>query len=897
MTNKPLTSSNDVLVCPEGDSIVSTRFESQTALYPDNVAVSLDGASLTYAQLNARANQLAAILRELGVGPESLVGIHLDRSFDLIIGIMAILKAGGAYLPLDLACPEDRLTFMMEDSGAKVLLTESKLVPRFAGYKGTILSLDKETARIAKQSDANVESSTQPHQLAYVIYTSGSTGKPKGCLITQENVMRLFTATDHWYHFGPEDVWTLFHSSAFDFSVWEIFGAVLYGGRLVIVPYSVSRSTLDFRQLLIKERVTVLNQTPSAFRQLVQADQTLPKGDIALRYVIFGGEALEFQSLRPWFERYGDKQPQLVNMYGITETTVHVTYRPVSLEDLEANSGSNIGIPIPDLQVYVVDENLKPVAVGETGEMLVGGLGVARGYLNRADLTAARFIPNPFDPEISPRLYRSGDLARPLANGDLEYLGRIDHQVKIRGFRIEIGEIESLLARHPAVKDCAVLPRTDDGTELRLVGYVVARADAAPNVEELRKHLAEKMPEYMVPSAFVFMDTFPLTLNGKLDRAKLPAPSTERPRLATEFVAPGTEMEKTIAAQFQELLRQDAIGIDDDFISLGANSLMFTTVRLRLEKLLKREIPGTDFLQFPTTRKLAAHLDRKPGTAASIPAPPLITCLQAGKDKPPFFFAHGDWLYDGLYCKKIVESLDADQPFYTLAPQGTLGRALASSFEEGAAEYVKLIRAVQPKGPYYLGGYCNGAIAIYEVAQQLARAGETVASIVLLDPPDLDLLYWRRITAAGKALHLPERRLHNVYLRIADTLEIWKYQGVGPMLRELWNGSLRVIPRVFRALTNPSQRAETASALSLDDLTFHYYELMAAYEPTANSGSGAAWIILRQEDGHRPALQTAYWSRFIPKARFESIGGTHLELSNNIGEIAGAIKTALKSAP
>jgi amino acid adenylation domain-containing protein len=893
--HKSLASPNDVLANAGWELTISAQFEAMVVLYPDNVALSLDGQGMTYAQLNARANQMAALLRELGVGTQSLVGIHLDRTFDLIVGIFAILKAGGAYLPLDMVCPEDRLTFMMEDSGAKVLLTDSKLVSRFAGYKGTILALDKEGARIAKQSDVNVENSTEAQHLAYVIYTSGSTGKPKGCLITQENVIRLFTATDHWYRFGPEDAWTLFHSAAFDFSVWEIFGALLYGGRLVIVPYTVSRSTLEFRELLIKERVTVLNQTPSAFRQLVQADQTLPKGDIALKYVIFGGEALEFQSLRPWFARYGDKQPQLVNMYGITETTVHVTYRVVTLEDLEANSGSNIGVPIPDLQVYVVDENLKRVDVGVAGEMLVGGLGVARGYLNRPDLTEKRFIANHFEPNLSPRLYRSGDLARVLENGDLEYLGRIDLQVKIRGFRIELGEIESLLARHPDVKDCAVLARTDGGTEPRLVAYLVTRAGATPNVEELRKHVSEKTPEYMVPSAFVFMDVFPLTLNGKLDRAKLPAPSTERPRLATEFVAPETELEKTITSQWQEVLKQDAIGIDDDFVSLGANSLMFTTVRMRLEKQLKREIPGGVFLQNRTTRKLAAYLDRKPGTADVVEAPPLMTCLQPGRDKPPFFFAHGDWLYDGLYCQQITPRLDADQPFYALAPQGTLGRALSPSYEAGAAEYVKLIRSVQPKGPYYLGGYCNGAVSIFEVAQQLSRAGETVAALVLLDPPELDLLYWRRITALGKALHLPERRFHGVTLRTADMLELWRYQGTGPMLREVGAAAARLTSRVIRTAGNHQQRAESSPVLSLQDLTFHYYELMAAYEPKPIQGLKSAWVVLRKDDGHRPALQTEYWSRFIPKARVESIGGTHLELSNNIGEIADAIKTALKS--
>ena len=592
-----------------GGFFISARIEKQASLRPAAPALTLAGESLTYGELNGRANRLAALLREMDVRAESLVGIHLDRSFDLIIGILAILKAGGAYLPLDLACPEDRLSFMMDDSKAKVLLTNSEFVGRFAGYSGAIVCLDQEAARIATCSAENTAATTEPEHLAYVIYTSGSTGMPKGCLVTQQNVARLFTATDPWFHFGPDDVWTLFHSSAFDFSVWEIFGALVYGGRLVIVPYMVSRSASAFRELLVRERVTVLNQTPSAFRQLIQADRALPRAEIALRYVIFGGEALEFQSLRPWFERYGDEQPLCVNMYGITETTVHVTYRPVRRADLENNSGSNIGVPIPDLQVYVVDKVGHRVAVGETGEMLVGGLGVARGYLNRPELTAQRFIANTFEPEKSPRLYRSGDLARVHENGDLEYLGRIDHQVKIRGFRIELTEIESMLARHPAVKDCAVLARTDDGAEPRLVAYLVTGHEA-PGVEELRNHLAEKLPEYMVPSAFVFLAGFPLTVNGKLDRDALPAPTSDRPHLASEYVAPQGELEKLLAAMWQAALRQDRVSVNDNFFDLGADSLMLTTLHRRVQAELKREFPITDLFEFPTLRSLAERLSK-----------------------------------------------------------------------------------------------------------------------------------------------------------------------------------------------------------------------------------------------------------------------------------------------
>lgn len=589
-------------------STLVVQFEAQVSRQPDAPALTLDGKTLTYRDLNVWANRLAAHLRQLGVGAESLVGLHFDRSFDLLIGIWAILKAGGAYLPLDLACPEDRLHFMLEDSGAKVVLTHSTFSTRFAHYNGTIVCPDRETERIASYSAENVPASTQPEHLAYVIYTSGSTGKPKGVLVTQENVMRLFSATDRWFHFGPSDVWTLFHSSAFDFSVWEIFGALLYGGRLVIVPYMVSRSASAFRELLIREQVTVLNQTPSAFRQLIQADAATPPAKFALRYVIFGGEALEFQSLRPWFARYGDQQPHCINMYGITETTVHVTYRVVTRQDLENGSGSNIGIPIPDLQVYVVDERGEPVAAGESGEMWVGGLGVARGYLNRDDLTKERFIANAFEPEKSARLYRSGDLARLLENGELEYLGRIDHQVKIRGFRIELHEIESILAQYPSIKENAVLARADSGGEPRLVAYLVVDENAPPNVEALRAHLSQKLPDYMVPAAFVFLKSFPLTINGKLDRKALPEPGSERPHLASEYVAPQSDLEKTLASLFQTALRQNAVGVHDNFFDLGADSLLLTTLHRQLQGELKREFPITDLFQFPTISALARHL-------------------------------------------------------------------------------------------------------------------------------------------------------------------------------------------------------------------------------------------------------------------------------------------------
>jgi amino acid adenylation domain-containing protein len=330
---------------------------------------------------------------------------------------------------------------------------------------------------------------TTPESLAYVIYTSGSTGKPKGVLINHCNVIRLLFATHSWFHFDPNDVWTLFHSYAIDFSVWEMWGSLLNGGRLVVVPYWVSRSPEMFYRLLSEMKVTVLNQTPSAFRQLIQAEESsIESSSLALRLVIFGGEALDFRTLKPWFERHGDQHPRLVNMYGITETTVHVTYRPITAADLVGSGNSLIGVPIPDLGVYVLDRNRNPVPIGVPGELCVGGAGVGQGYLKRPELTAERFIPNPFDPGGGERLYRSGDRVRYLPNRDIEYLGRIDAQVKIRGFRIELGEIEATLSQHPGVRDVAVVLREDESTEKRLVAYVVA-TEPSPTVSELNGFL------------------------------------------------------------------------------------------------------------------------------------------------------------------------------------------------------------------------------------------------------------------------------------------------------------------------------------------------------------------------------------------------------------------------
>jgi amino acid adenylation domain-containing protein/non-ribosomal peptide synthase protein (TIGR01720 family) len=557
----------------DGGATLHQLFEQQVSRRPEAVALTCDGVSLTYAQVNTRANRIARHLIEYGVKPETLVGLCLDRTNEIVIAILAILKSGGAYLPIDLAYPPDRLAFMLEDAQAPVLLTQRELTSKLPATKARVLCIEDvlETSSSDRADEANLPPIADPDNLAYVIYTSGTTGKPKGSLITHRNVGRLFPATENWYRFNEQDSWTLFHSCAFDFSVWEIWGALLYGGRVVVVPFLVSRSPEAFYELLAREKVTVLNQTPSAFRQLMQTEEAVGQRELALRYVIFGGEALEMQSLRPWFERHGDKQPRLINMYGITETTVHVTYRPLSKDDL--NSGSVIGVPIPDLQIYILDENGQLVPIGVPGEMHVGGAGLARGYLRRPELTEQRFIPDHVTGREGARLYKTGDLARFLPGRDIEYLGRVDHQVKIRGFRIELGEIESVLLQHPAVRSAVVMAREDEPGVKRLAAYVVT-SQPAPEVSVLREHLKQKVPDYMVPAAFVFLDSLPLTASGKVDRKALPVPESQRPELTRRYVEPRTAAEKTLSAVWSKALRIEKVGIEDNFFELGGDSIL-----------------------------------------------------------------------------------------------------------------------------------------------------------------------------------------------------------------------------------------------------------------------------------------------------------------------------------
>ncbi|MEV4234561.1 non-ribosomal peptide synthase/polyketide synthase [Nocardia sp. NPDC050408] len=596
---------------------LAERFALAVAIDPTAVAVRADARSLTYAELDAWSNRLARRLIAAGVGPDALVAVALPRSVELVVALVAVIKAGGGYLPIDPNYPADRIEYVLDDARPICAITSAGtgLAPGWFG--GPVIDIAAGNQRSTAISQAERRRPLNPAHTAYVIYTSGSTGQPKGVVVPHRNVLRLLDNTQCHFEFGPSDVWTLFHSYAFDFSVWELWGALLHGGTLVVVDYYTSRSPEQFLELLAEERVTVLNQTPSAFYQLIAP----PPAELSLRYVIFGGEALEPQRLGAWFARY-PRSPRLVNMYGITETTVHVSYRPI---EVGTGSASVIGGAIPGLVVRVLDARLRPVPVGVPGEIYVSGGQLARGYLGRPALTASRFVADPYAGDGA-LAYRTGDLARWTVDGELEYLGRADQQVNLRGFRIELGEIEAaLLDASATVREVAVVVRSDLVDEPRIVAYVVGFAgiDAA----DLRQQLARRLPEHMVPAAIVGVQRIPLTVNGKLDRAALPAPEFE----ASTYRKPGTVVEEIVAGVFADVLGMaegGLVGADDDFFALGGSSLLAAKAAARIGAALGRTVGVRALFESPRVADLAAAVGTSDPAA---PRPALVAGARPGR--------------------------------------------------------------------------------------------------------------------------------------------------------------------------------------------------------------------------------------------------------------------------
>ncbi len=578
---------------------LASRFEAIAASRPHLPAVVLDDRTLTYGELNAQANRIAHRLRLLALPQPSIVAVWLDRTPEMIIAMLGVAKAGHTYLPLDATYPTARILQTLDDAQPAALITDESLAAPLPPIDACLMFLppnDEERQR-------NPGIAIDPATPAYVIYTSGSTGKPKGVRVSHNNVLRLFDRTQPDFRFDENDVWTMFHSFAFDFSVWEIWGPLLTGGKLVLVPFETTRSPEDFYRLLSAHRVTILNQTPSAFQSLSQVEDRGLVLPLALRLVIFGGEALKFSELKSWYARHDDHRPQLVNMYGITETTVHVTLRNVTQADAHFEHDSLIGAPIADMTLHLLDATLKPVADGEIGELCVGGAGVSLGYLNRPELTADRFVTLEGE-----RVYRSGDLARRRADGELVYLGRRDEQVKISGFRIELGEVEAALGAQSGIAQICVVPHADGSGRTQLAAYFTTVAGASVAIPELAQILKHELPAQMLPAFFTRLDRFPLTPNGKIDRKALPAP-TRYSEPSVPRPEPASEIEQAVLALVREVVGVPTIGLQDFFFSVGGHSLLGTQFVMRARQAFGVKLTLRDLFETETVAEIAARVE------------------------------------------------------------------------------------------------------------------------------------------------------------------------------------------------------------------------------------------------------------------------------------------------
>jgi amino acid adenylation domain-containing protein len=691
-------------------------FEQQAARTPQAIAVTFELQSLTYAQLNARANQLAHHLLRVGIGPEVRVGMCVERSLEMLIALLAIMKAGGTYVPLDPAFPRERLAFVLQDAQAPLLLTQRQLLDRLPQDETKCLLLDVGQDRFASESSADLPTYPDPQQLAYVLYTSGSTGKPKGVGIPHCALVNFLTSMRDALGLDPTDRLLAVTTLAFDIAGLELFLPLLVGSRV-----ELARRDVAVDPGLLAERLgggaTVMQATPATWRLLLEAGW---EGQPQLT-ALCGGEALPTDLAARLRARCGT----LWNLYGPTETTIWSTLQRVEQTDGEAIVP--IGRPIANTRLYLLDRGLQPVPIGVPGELYIGGEGLARGYLNRPALTAEKFVPDPFSAEPGARLYRTGDLARYLPDGTIEFLGRLDHQVKVRGFRIELGEIEAALLRHPAVRAAVVVAREEGAGEKRLVGYVVPAGEVAPESRELRAWLQQQLPEYMIPALFVPLAALPLTPNGKVDRSALPAPEERSPEKL--FIAPEDALERQLAQICEEILNVRPVGLSDNFFDLGGHSLLAVRLFARIEQIWEQTLPLATLFQAPTVGQLASLLRDSgwsPPWSCLVPIRPTGT-------RPPFFCMHGAGAHI-LYLHILARYLPPDQPFYGIQSLGLDGKqAPHTRIEDMAAHYITEIRTVQPSGPYYLGGYSFGGVVAFEMAQQLLAQGEEAALVAMFN--------------------------------------------------------------------------------------------------------------------------------------------------------------------
>ena len=829
------------------EATIAALVERQAAATPHAPAVTLGAESITYRELNARADRLAGYLRALGVGPGSLAGILVERSPQMVVGLLGILKTGAAYVPLDPIYPPERIAFMLQDSKAAVLLTEETL-PRVPGFGGQQVFLDSEWPAISRQEPVLVPVGGAD-SLAYVIYTSGSTGKPKGVAIAHRNVVNLLESMRETTGFQSRDVLVSVTTLSFDIAGLEIWMPLVCGGRVVVASREVAMDGVALAGELARSRATYLQATPSVWKLLL--DSVWP-GSARLT-ALCGGEALPAELA----DRLRGKVKALWNVYGPTETTIWSAAHHVD----GADSSIPIGRPLANTQFYVLDERRQLVPTGVPGELYIGGDGVAAGYLHRPELTAERFVANPFDPSGRSRLYRTGDLVRQRNDGTLLFLGRLDHQVKLRGFRIELGEIADALSRHPALKETVVV-LDESGPEKRLVAYAVPRAGEAPPADDLKNWLRESLPEYMVPARFVFLEALPLTPNGKVDRRALPAAASLPPAGEHALVEPRDEYERRLQQIWEQLLGTPRIGVTANFFDLGGHSLLITRLGRRIEQEFGQHLSMAEVFQTPTIEGMATLLRK-----ASLPvaeADCKVFPLQPLGSQPPFIC-----LGAGPFFLPLAVAAGGERPFcgLDLNPLRPGRLSVPYQMKEIAGHVKRAIRAFQPHGPYYLGGWCLFGVLMYEAAHQMMAEGDEVRLLVMIDSPN---------RSYEKGLP-PVRRIHS-------RLQKWQYH-----VQEMGRIGAAKIPaflkhqvgvaRLEAQVRKNEQDVERGVETGVSEQDFNYAFQIAArnYDPPRYHGPVLILQTTARPAGHHWHLRNR-WRHLVEQLEVIDVPAGHEEM-------------------
>jgi amino acid adenylation domain-containing protein len=776
---------------PLPETCIHQLFEAQVEKSPDAIAIVGKDQNLTYRELNNRANQLAHYLKSLGVSPETLIALCMEKSVEMMVGMLGILKVGGAYIPLDPAYPHERRASKLRNSQASFILTKANIVPTLMSYDAKLISLDQDWAAIAQHKPDNLPCAVNPDNLAYVIYTSGSTGEPKGVTITHRSMVNHSLAVSKAYELTSRDQILQFSNISFDVAVEEIFPTLLNGGTLVLPTPEIYTSITYFLDSLVQQAVTVINLPTAFWHELVNAmallNQSLPK---KIRLVIVGGEKVSKTSYQKWRSLVGDF-PRWLNAYGPTETTVTATIFDPQVDAVNLDAEVPIGRAIANLQTYVLDRNLQPLPIGVAGELYIGGIGLSPGYLNRPDITARRFVPNPFSDDPQARLYKTGDTVRYLTDGTLEFVGRIDFQIKIRGFRVEPIEIETQLEQYPAIEQAIVLCQDAPSSDKSLVAYLAVNPGQNFDLEVLKSFLQRKLPLYMIPSSFVVLDSLPLTPNGKIDRRALLALDTSSQR-EQELIAPRDQVEEELANLWKRLLGLDRVGIHDNFFELGGNSLLSVRLVSEIERVFNYRLPLSSFFQINSIAEIAQVLREKPLETFSMDDRPQDLALEDYRSLLAYSIGRAGKHIGkrGLIIETLPTLKESDQPLvwigdinvskllglhqpiYTMPVNSWSPLKSPQNFIAAVATLlVDELLSVQPHGPYTIAAYCYEGLVALEMAQQLRNQGQEVVLLALIDKfgPSKSHRFWLKLDWYSTVIRFDLFRLSQ--LSLVDKLQ------------------------------------------------------------------------------------------------------------------------------